>query len=145
LSEIALTTRGLINVAGGGAENSAGGGSAGTIVLEAPHLRIDGALTGVSANGGSGGGCDSPGADGLTGNVPAYGPRCSPSSAGDGGTGMTAATSGEDCTGTCALIMRGGGGGAAGRARIATKDGTFDQQSSPTLSALISMETLAVH
>ncbi len=144
-TDIALTTRGLINVAGGGGEDATGGGAAGNVVLEAPHVRIDGALTGISANGGSAGACGMPGVDGLTGILPAYGPRCSPYSAGDGGTGMTAPTHGEDCTQTCSLGLRPGGGGAAGRARIATKDGTFDQQSSPTLSALISMETLAVH
>jgi hypothetical protein len=146
LDQIALTNNGVIDLGGGGGPISAGGGSGGTLVLEATHVRIEGATTGVVANGGAGGACGSTGPDGGSSSTQATGPKCSPNSAGDGATGTLAATSGEVCTAMfCAANRYGGGGGAAGRVRIATANGAFSTVSTPILSAVISTATLALH
>jgi hypothetical protein len=144
-TSLLFTDHGLITVAGGGGASTAGGGSAGVIVLEAPTVRFEGTNTGLAANGGAGGGCNMTGPDGTATGAAAIGPRCSPNSAGDGGTGFGMPSHGEDCSGTCANLLEGGGGGAAGRARIATKSGDFDAVMGPLLSAAITKDTLQVH
>lgn len=87
------------------------------------------------------------GPDGAAAAYVAAGPRCSPNSGGDGGTGATAATNGEDCPGgqTCALGYEGGGGGAAGRLQISTRDGNFSELSNPVISAVVTTYVLAAH
>src|SRR5437899_2742770 len=86
LEQVALTNAGFINVGGGGGDDNAGGGSAGTIIIEAPVVHLDGATTGLVANGGAGGGCNTAGPDGTSAANPAIGPKCDVSSAGNGGT-----------------------------------------------------------
>jgi len=145
LTEVALTTAGIIDLGGGGGSKYSGGGSAGTLVIESPSVRLDGPVAGIAANGGSGGACNMSGTDGTATTSPAFGPRCSPDSAGDGSTSTSGATNGEDCSGTCAVFLEGGGGGASGRARIATKDGTFAETTNPLFSITVSTDILPVH
>lgn len=148
--DISITGRGFINVAGGGAADlsnaGGGGGSAGTVVLEAPQVSISGALAGITANGGAGGGCSMMGPDGQKDTMPAGVSGCTSGnySAGAGGTGAVAATSGNYCVSMPCLLcfQAGGGGGAAGRVRIATRDGAYSSDSSPVLSAVVSTATL---
>jgi hypothetical protein len=143
LTEVALTTQGFIDVSGGGGEVASGGGSAGNVVIEAPTFKIEGATTGIAANGGAGGACGMRGADGGPVGYAAMGPRCSPNSAGDGGTGATAATNGEDCPGQgCVMVYEGGGGGAAGRLQVSTRDGNFVELNNPTVSAVVTTYSL---
>ena len=133
MDEIALSTAGLIDVGGGGGGASNGGGSGGLVVLEAPHVRIDGAASGIVANGGAGGGCLLAGSDATSNSDTALAPQCTGASAGDGGTGFQLPGSGE--VSTSGSAFKGGGGGAAGRARIATKQGAFEALGNPVISA----------
>jgi hypothetical protein len=142
LRSIRFTNVGVISVGGGGGPSTTGGGSGGTIVLEAPLVEFEGTGTGLFANGGGGGGCGSDGADANLSYGVAVGPNCTPYSAGDGGTAVYPVTSGEICTGTCQLKLFGGGGGAAGKARIATKDSTFKTVEDPLISAVVTASTL---
>lgn len=142
LESIQLTTMGVISVGGGGGLSFTGGGSGGTVVLEAPIVAINGAGTGLFANGGAGAGCFMNGADALLSNLAAQGPRCSPRSAGDGGTIGYPVTSGEICSGACSLQSTGGGGGAVGKVRIATKDGTFETTGGAFISAVVTASML---
>lgn len=142
---IRLTTVGLISVGGGGGYSTTGGGSGGTVVLEAPTVELNGAGTGIFANGGAGGGCSAAGADALLTMNPARGPQCSPRSAGDGGTAIYPVTSGEVCMGSCSLRYDGGGGGAVGRVRIGTKDGTYQTMGGAQISAVVTTSMLVVH
>lgn len=145
LTQVALLDHGFINLAGGGGDVYAGGGSAGTLIVEAPVVQIEGPLAGVAANGGSGGACNMKGINGSIDTTPAFGPRCSPWSAGDGGTPGRSATNGEDCSGTCSNSVVGGGGGAHGRAHFVTRDGTVTQSGAPVLSVAVTNETLSFH
>jgi hypothetical protein len=137
LESISLTVAGFIDVGGGGGQPNAGGGSGGTVILEAPTVSIDGASTGITANGGSGGGCYLNGTDGATSTAPAAAPSCT-YSPGNGGTGSAVPGWGTQCTGSCVLDRYGGGGGAAGRLRIVTKDGTYGTLANPVISAAVS-------
>jgi hypothetical protein len=142
LGGIVLISGGAINVGGGGGWSNSGGGSGGTLVLEAPHIRIEGPI-GIGANGGAGGACAATGADADLSTTPAHAPSTCPYFGGDGGTGGTIAAAGYLCTLTiCTITDYGGGGGAVGRLRIATKDGTIESVGAPVLSAAITMATL---
>jgi hypothetical protein len=145
-SLIRLSDRGLIDVGAGGGEPTAGGGSGGTVILEAPTVSIAGATAGVVANGGAGGGCNTKGADATADLIPAPGATCPYFFSGHGGTvsarpGNGCTIGSDDCTsGVCPAF--GGGGGAVGRLRIATKDGVYGTSASPVLSAIVTTATL---
>jgi hypothetical protein len=145
LDEISLTSTGLIDVGGGGGESYAGGGAGGNVLLEAPTVSIEGAVSGVTANGGAGGACGDSGPDGSASAAPAAGPSCNERSGGNGGTGTAlAGNGGGTCPAgqTCVASDEGGGGGAVGRARIATATGSYTATGSPLQSAQISVTTL---
>ncbi len=143
---VELSARGMIDVGGGGGAASAGGGSGGIVVIEAPTVSFDGASTGIVANGGGGGGCGANGADGTRTTFPAAGPKCIDKSAGNGGTVTLPPEAGQiKCTsGTCSTTGEqfGGGGGAAGQLLIATQDGDFSVNGSPSLSVIITKTML---
>jgi hypothetical protein len=143
LRSVTLTGTGFIDVSGGGGMKSAGGGSGGLVIIEAPVVRVDGATTGITANGGSGGGCDMNGTDGGRTTAAASGPVCPPYNGGAGGTGVIDPQSSPLCTGTCALGSHyGGGGGSAGRLRVITRDGSYTLGNNPIVSAATSTGTL---
>jgi len=144
LVSIVLTNTGVINVGGGGGANGSGGGSGGNMILEAPVIRIDGLTAGIAANGGAGGGCGMPGQDGGTTIYSAVGPQCGSLSAGYGASGNSPPTSGSVCTSSCPTIdyRYGGGGGAVGRARLATRDGTVQVVGDPVMSASVTLIAL---
>jgi hypothetical protein len=71
LDSVALTEFGLIDVGAGGGDVTAGGGSGGTILIEAPVVRVTGPTAGFTANGGAGGGCNGVGQDGTPTTMPA--------------------------------------------------------------------------
>lgn len=144
-TSVEFSVTGMIDVGGGGGESTGGGGSGGNVVIEAPTLRFEGSSTGIVANGGSGGGCLINGTDGTRTAFPAESPKCSPSSAGNGGTAASPPVDGQvKCpTGSCALnSFQGGGGGSVGQLLISTADGQFSANGSPTLSIAISNATL---
>ncbi len=145
LQEIALTNDGTIDVGGGGAGVNAGGGSGGLLFFEAPHVRFSGSTTGIAANGGAGGSaCDGIGGDDGDVTTTSAGSQCDPTSIyGRGGTRTTPATAGILCTTSCFNSgLKGGGGGAAGRARISTRDGNYEVTGTPVVSADISTSSL---
>jgi hypothetical protein len=148
-SRVEISGGGIIDVGGGGGDSFAGGGSGGNIVIEAPTMIFDGSSTGVFANGGAGGGCSLSGEDATRTLFRALAPKCSPSSAGDGGTESSPPQPGQTkCTsGTCSFINehQGGGGGSAGRLLIRTGTGDFSANGAPTLSVAISKATLVVN
>ena len=149
-SRVELSGGGIIDVGGGGGDSFAGGGSGGNIVIEAPTMIFDGSSTGIFANGGAGGGCSLSGEDATRTAFRALAPKCSPSSAGDGGTESSPPQPGQTkCTsGTCSLINEhqgGGGGGSTGRLLIGTGTGVFSANGSPTLSVAVSKTTLVVN
>jgi hypothetical protein len=147
LTEVALTTQGFVDVSGGGGANAAGGGSAGNVIIEAPTVRIEGVTTGIAANGGAGGACGMSGPDGGPVGYAAMGPYCTPNSGGNGGTGSNPATNGENCPNgqACVTGYEGGGGGAAGRLQISTRDGNFVGVSNPVISAVVTTLVLTAH
>lgn len=146
---VSFIDTGLIDVGAGGGAVRAGGGSGGMVVIEAPRVIFMGPATGIFANGGSGGGCGIRGTDGARSATVAMGAKCTPSlfdattaSAGNGGAALMSpesAVSWMPCSPmlVCAL-EGGGGGGAVGTAKIATRTGTYEASSNPTLSAVIS-------
>jgi hypothetical protein len=137
---------GFLDIGGGGGQSSAGGGSGGTAVLEAPVVLLDGATTGIAANGGGGGGCNLPGADATPNASPAVAPKCAAYAAGNGGTTMTLPQPGElTCGNPCQHIgFKGGGGGAVGRLRVATKSGHIEKNGVPLVEAVISTAELVL-
>ena len=141
LDKISFTMNGSVDVGGGGGTQAAGGGSGGVVVLEAPTIEFTAAGTGVTANGGAGGGCQMSGPDAQAGSAAAMGPKCAPYSAGDGGTAAVAPGDGGQCTGTCVEAFFGGGGGAVGQLRIATRDGMYTNNGA-VLSAEITTSAL---
>ena len=145
LDSVRLVELGLIDVGAGGGDATAGGGSGGTVVLEAPIVRMTAPTAGVTANGGAGGACSAIGPDATPTLTPALGPTCY-YSAGNGGTGAAAATSALFCPiGACYIGEgpRGGGGGAVGRIRISTADGQFESAGPPLVSAIVTTGTLS--
>ena len=130
---------GIVHVGGGGGSGSGeflygGGGAGGNIVIETPTLTL-GAAGGFAANGGGGGGCQSAGDDATFDDTVAAGGDSGAGCSGSGyslvgGSGGTAALApgggGQDSRMPLpAVDFFGGGGGSVGRARIATRDGTF--------------------
>jgi len=143
-TEISLMENGVINVSGGGGEPTSGGGSGGLVVLESPLIQILGTEAGVAANGGAGGACGYTGPDGSATTAIALGSTNCVYYGGNGGTGTTAAADARRCTAACIIqgIARGAGGGAAGRARFATRSGTVDSVSAPIMSVIVTSEIL---
>jgi hypothetical protein len=151
LSEVVLSGQALLSVGGGGGAPSAGGGSGGSLIIEAPSVQIEGNGVGVVSNGGAGGGCGQSGADAGLGTAPAATPGgCSIATnySGPGGNGGTANSAAgdayQDPPGTrCLGNTFGGAGGAVGRARIATRSGSYVTSGSPLLSVIVYPATLA--
>lgn len=146
-THVQFSGTGLLHVSGGGGPPTTGGGSGGTVVIEAPDVVFTGATTGIAANGGAGGGCAMAGADGGPTAVAAAGPKCSPSSAGNGGTGALAPEPGQQLcsgSGSCGVLSQyqGGGGGAAGRVLVRTRSGSVETSGGPLFSAALSVEPL---
>jgi hypothetical protein len=145
LRQVTLSNGGFIHVGGGGGGVTSGGGSGGTVVLEAPQVQITGAASGIAANGGAGGGCNLSGADATANVSPAPGPTCGNYSGGNGATSTVGAADGAYCTSGCLpcdTTAFGGGGGAIGRVRIATKDGSYVMTSNPVMSAQVAAAIL---
>lgn len=152
--EVVLTDEGFIDVGGGGGPSRGGGGSGGNVVIEAPRVRFDGAVTGVAANGGAGGGCGLAGADGPATSSPAVAPTCAPdvfdatvASGGDGGSTTTPPQNGTSFT--CppmiaCMVQGGGGGGAVGRLRVVTRDGQLERAGNPIIGASLTIVVLPV-
>jgi hypothetical protein len=146
LTSISVIGAGLIDIGGGGGDIDTGGGAGGLVILEAPRVTVSGASAGIAANGGAGGGCGAKGADSMPNASPAVGAICANNFGGSGGTGSLSPTSGcragvDVCMATCPSFY-GGGGGSVGRARIATKDGTYATTGGPILSVAITTATL---
>ena len=100
-----------------GSDSGGGGGAGGTILIEAPLIVIDGA--GIAVNGGGGGGTGN--SDGQHGQLAPIG------SIGGVGSGIGGLGGGADAIDgqSGSYVSRpGGGGGAAGRVRLNTWDGT---------------------
>jgi hypothetical protein len=144
VSLTAITVVGGVDVGGGGGGyNGGGGGSGGNVILEAPRVRFS--AGGLFANGGSGGACSAAGNDATRDlNVAVGAGPCGTtllkSFGGSGGTTSSSPGLGGHVT----TDPGGGGGGAVGRARIATRDGTFDAGAA-TLSAAVTMATLTTN
>src|SRR3569623_21963 len=147
-TKIDIHGAGVIDLGGGGGEKTAGGGSGGTLVLEAPAVSITGPA-GFTTNGGAGGGCNQPGASAGTTLDPAVAPTCSYFFVVNGGTinsppGNACVPNGTSCaSGACAPLF-GGGGGAAGRARIATALGGYVNQAA-VISAVVKIDAQTIH
>ncbi len=136
-TSITVTATGKIKAGGGGGrsglnvpDDGHGGGSGGSILLEAPNVDIEGA---VAANGGSGS-CVDEGADATEDATPASAP-CG----GDGAAGDQPAADGV----TSADDDRGGGGGGAGRIRINTMTGTAVIASNAIISPAASTDCIS--
>ena len=149
-TQVTLTARGFVSLGGGGGQSSGGGGAGGTAIIEAPIVDLQGNLTGITANGGGGGGCGQIGHDATTTLSATTAPSCPGTkydySAGAGGTALVAPQNTGACiNGPCSSCDSGsfgGAGGAAGRLRVATRDGTFGTTGTPTMSVAISTATL---
>jgi hypothetical protein len=137
-----ITIAGGVDIGGGGGGYDGGGGGAGgNVILEAPGISFSGG--GIFANGGSGGACSAAGNDATRDMTPAAGVGPCGGSVADrpyGGPGGTV-SSAPGAGGRTLQGSSGGGGGAVGRVRIATRDGTFDAGTA-TLSAALTMATL---
>ncbi len=145
-TKVALEADGLIDVGGGGGQSTAGGGAGGLVVVEAPELTMVGPGAGVVANGGAGGGCGMSGPDGRADSAQAPGPVCANYFGGSGGTPSRPPGNGcivgvDSCQSICPVVY-GGGGGAAGRMRIATRDGAYGTSGNPVVSVQLTTETL---
>lgn len=140
---ITVTSTGIINAAGHGGADDSGGGSGGTVLLEAPAIDLSGR---VVANGGSGGACGVSGNNGTLDASPAAHVGGCMGSTGIGpavsGAGGTKTQLPEDAQTDTTSLRGGGGGGAVGRLAIKTRDGTFAQSSSTIISAIVSMGML---
>jgi hypothetical protein len=133
---------GVIDISGQGGIAGGGGAAGGTLVIETPLISI-GASGGVIATGG--GGADGCGDDGANGSAGGAGPTCTDptQNAGHGGTQTSPPTAaGNGALGDNANVTYGSGGGSVGRARFATKDGTFQQDPAAKMDVAITKETL---
>jgi hypothetical protein len=124
---ITITATGGVNAGGcgglGGDGNSdaggGGGGAGGTILVEAPHITIAGAL---AVNGGGGGNRNN--GNGSAGRLD----RTAAAAATGGGTGGAGSTfAGGAGTGAGNNQANGGGGGAVGRIRLTTRSGAASE------------------
>ena len=145
-----VTIRGLINLGGGGGtatmNEAGGGGSGGMLIIEAPVATLQGP-GGVVANGGAGGGCGMPGANGTQTSSAAVNSGCS--GAGAGGTTTTQPTNAYSClnNGNVVCVCSGyfsGGGGAVGRLRVVTTNAGVTSISNPLVSAQVNTATLQI-
>lgn len=148
-----LTLNGVIDVGGGGGEEDSGGGAGGMVIIEAPMLAIA-STGGIAANGGGGGGiCN--GANGPVDMSPALGglggsdgSACGSDGVFPGGAGGTATLQpgpGDIEDGPVnPPFFKGGGGGAVGRARIETLDGTYMSSTSSVVSVVITTDMLVL-
>jgi hypothetical protein len=139
---------GVIHVGGGGGvSNTGAGGSGGLVVIEAPTVALH-AMGGIAANGGAGGGCVVNGADATPNPTPALGGSGTCDHSLDGGNGAAGTLppnpGGNGMTGDVPQVQYGGGGGALGRARIATKDGSVQQDANAIASVALTTEMLVV-
>lgn len=123
-----------------------GGGAGGLIVIEAPKLVID-ANAGLAANGGSGGGTNTDGANGQLTDKPASegvafpGACATDANGGRGAAGATAAQPGSAPTGCGAHSFGGGGGGGGGRIMIRNRPGNVtDRAPTSILSPTSALE-----
>jgi len=144
-TSITISASAMIHVGAGGGNPGRGGGSGGNVIIEAPLVRVAGPSGGLAANGGAGGGCgNTNGSDALPSLAYATAPLCPPQSAGYGGTISLNPASGMVCTSSCPAIHQyGGGGGAVGRVRIATQEGTFQPTGTPIMSAVVTTQTIS--
>ncbi|HEX4449866.1 MAG TPA: hypothetical protein VH143_03295 [Kofleriaceae bacterium] len=148
VSATSVTLAGYIDVSGAGAGSSAdagaGGGAGGMVIIESPVVVISSG--GIVANGGGGaGGCGTFGADGGNGETPALGGTCSDPtrSGGNGGAGTASPQpGGNGIAGGSTGVAYGGGGGAIGRARIATGSGSYQQAAGIVMSIFVTTDTL---
>jgi hypothetical protein len=149
VSNTSVEVDGIISVGGGGGQQNSGGGAGGLVIVEAPAITL-GPQGGIVANGGGGGG-DCPGADATPDLVPGAGgsggDACdSPVPAFAGGAGATALV--PPAPGSIVQqqviehSMYGGGGGAVGRCRLATLDGTYKSTSSVLLSVALTTDVI---
>jgi hypothetical protein len=118
-----------------------GGGAGGTILVEAPIVRLLPAARLAANGGGGGGGRGANGTDGLADAVAAGGGA----GGGSGGAGGAGGASGK-LVGTegVASAHSGGGGGGTGRIRIHTRRGAIEVQPGAVISpALTDPETTA--
>jgi hypothetical protein len=112
-----------------GPDSGAGGGAGGLILLEAPAITLAGALAVNGGGGGSGPGLVLQGENGKLSRAAAAG-AIGDGIGGAGGAGATL------IGGPGTMVTKsGGGGGAVGRIRIETRDGThFTQEASAVMS-----------
>lgn len=141
-TSVRLSSRGFLTAGGGGGPFPGGAGSGGLILIEAPTVQLSGATTGFATNGGASGcGPANGGVDGGRSSMPATGPGCN--GAGSGGTREITPVAGASCSGNCFVSgSLPGGGGAVGRARIATTTGSFEQTDAPYLGAILTTAML---
>jgi hypothetical protein len=148
-SNSAIYVSGTINASGlGGRRPAGGGGSGGAILLEAPIVEISdtGKLIAV---GGGGASRDHSGQTSDDGSV-ALGGACEATSmycgrGGDGATGASQATAGENqAVTTDADTTAGGGGGGVGRIRINTQSGMPVQSPTAVVAGVVSTGTTTV-
>lgn len=126
VSNASIIVAGSINAGGCGGAGGAtapggggGGGGGGTVLLEAPDITVVGAVAANGGGGGGGGASAQPGSNATADAVAAVG---GPSNHGDGGAGGNAAHPAGNAGANNAYA--GGGGGAVGRLRFETRDGT---------------------
>ena len=121
-----------VNAGGcGGAIDGGGGGSGGSILLEAPIVQMNAGSV-LAANGGGGGDTNGPGAPGGLGSTVAYGSSSGPgfTGAGNGGGGDSPAGGAPNTS----PVVGFGAGGAAGRIRILSRDGSLNLHPSAVIS-----------
>lgn len=149
LAAVTMDTAGAIDVAGGGGPGGGNGaGAGGTVVIEAPTLRISGPNSGIATNGGTGGGGCADGVDGAFSVVAAQPPACGATTGGAGGTSSVSAGPAHNCrtSGDCASDMyAGGGGGSVGALVVTTRDGTFALAANPVMSAMLTARALTTN
>ena len=141
---IHIEAAGFIDVGAGGGRPTAGGGSGGNLIFEAPKIVIDG---GVAANGGAGGCPGLSGEDGHPSAAYAKGgcqSLMSDAFGGRGGSALLTPTPGN--TGFTSGLATGGfgGGGSVGQLRLRSRDGTYATTAMSVLSIAIDAGTLMI-
>ena len=144
LMSIGISTGAGINAGGGGGgggdvnvgngeSGGGGGGSGGSIFLESPVIRSEGALAANGGGGGEGssqGTAGNPGEPGKLGLMPAQGGKSAASEGADGGDGGNGATPAGQ-TPTQLKKGGGGGGGSVGFIRVTSADAQLGTLVSP--------------
>ena len=151
VSNAHVNITGTINLGGGGGQQNSGGGAGGLLVVEAPTLSFTGQGGMVANGGGGGGGCvgadatpdttAAPGGDASTGTGCGY--TVLALAGGNGATEITPPQPGT-ITQSGAIVHEifGGGGGAIGRARLATLDGTFASTGTTVLAVMVTSDVV---